>query len=217
MSQKPITLYVGADYVSAFAMSAFVVLKEKGLDFEIRTVDLKSKQQHGSAYREVSLTRRVPTLQHDRFTLSESSAIAEYLDEVYPAPHYAAVLPADRETRALARQLQAWIRSDFMPLKSERQADRIYFPEPVKPLGEAAQLACEKLLSAADRLIDDERYGVFGDWCIADTDFALMLNRLVACGDPVPPKVLRYVERQWARPSVQQWVKQKRGDRKSVV
>ncbi|MEX3954678.1 glutathione S-transferase [Trinickia symbiotica] len=211
MNASPIYLYVGADYVSAFAMSAFVVLKEKGLDFEIRTVDLKAKQQHSSAYREISLTRRVPTLLHGDFSLSESSAVAEYLEEVYPAPRHAAVLPADRETRARARELQAWIRSDFMPLKSERQADRIYFPEPVKPLSEPAQLACDKLLDAADRLIRDDRHGVFGDWCIADTDFALMLNRLVACGDPVPPKVLRYVERQWARPSVQQWVARPRG------
>ncbi|TKC87770.1 glutathione transferase [Trinickia terrae] len=210
MTLNSIYLYVGADYVSAFAMSAFVALKEKGLDFEIRTVDLKNKQQHGSAYREISLTRRVPTLMHGDFTLSESSAIAEYLDEVYPAPNYATVLPADREARARARQLQAWIRSDFMPLKSERPADRIYFPEPVKPLSDAAQLACEKLLSAADQLIRDDRYGVFGDWCIADTDFALMLNRLVACGDAVPLKVARYVERQWSRPSVQQWVNQTR-------
>lgn len=210
MNATPIHLYVGADYVSAFAMSAFVVLKEKGLAFDLRTVDLKAKQQHSSAYREISLTRRVPTLLHGDFSLSESSAIAEYLEEVYPAPRYAAVLPADRETRARARELQAWIRSDFMPLKSERPADRIYFPEPVKPLSEPAQLACDKLLDAADRLVRDDRYGVFGDWCIADTDFALMLNRLVACGDPVPPKVLRYVERQWARPSVRQWVDQPR-------
>lgn len=210
MSQKPIRLYVGADYVSAFAMSAFVALKEKRLDFEIRVVDLKNKQQHSSAYREISLTRRVPTMVHGDFTLCESSAIAEYLDEVYPAPDYAMVLPAQRETRARARELQAWIRSDFAPLKSERQADRIYFAEATKPLSEAAQFACEKLLSAADQLISDGRYGVFGDWCIADTDFALMLKRLVSCGDPVPPKVLRYVDRQWARPSVQQWVNQKR-------
>ncbi|WP_028227001.1 glutathione transferase [Paraburkholderia ferrariae] len=210
MSKNPIYLYVGADCISAFAMSAFVVLKEKGLDFDLRTVDLKNGQQHSSAYREISLTRRVPTLLHGNFALSESSAIAEYLDEVYRAPAHATVLPADRETRAQARQLQAWIRSDFMPLKSERQADRIYFPEPVKPLSDPAQRACDKLLAAADRLISDDRYGVFGDWCIADTDFALMLNRLIACGDPVPPKLVRYVERQWARPSVQQWVNQKR-------
>ncbi|CAL8479597.1 glutathione transferase [Caballeronia sp. S22] len=210
MSLNPIYLYVGADYVSAFAMSAFVALKEKGLRFELRTIDLKNKEQHSSAYREISITRRVPTLLHGDFALSESSAIAEYLDEVYPAPKHATVLPADRETRALARQLQAWIRSDFMPLKSERQADRIYFPEPVKPLSEPAQLACDKLLAAADQLIRDDRYGVFGDWCIADTDFALMLNRLVACGDPVPPKIVRYVERQWSRSSVQQWFNQVR-------
>jgi glutathione S-transferase len=210
MSPNSLQLYVGADYVSAFAMSAFVALKEKGLDFDLRTVDLKNKQQHSSAYREISLTRRVPTLLHGDFMLSESSAIAEYLDEIYRAPEHASVLPTNYQTRALARQLQAWIRSDFMSLKSERQADGIYFPASVKPLSEAAQLACDKLLAAADQLIRDDHYGVFGDWCIADTDFALMLNRLVACGDRVPPKITRYVERQWLRPSVQAWVNQVR-------
>jgi glutathione S-transferase len=52
---------------------------------------------------------------------------------------------------------------------------------------------------------------MFSDWCIADTDLALMLNRLVANGDPVPPRLRQFVDVQWNRPSVQRWVKMPRG------
>ena len=36
----------------------------------------------------------------------------------------------------------------------------------------------------------------------ADTDLALMLNRLVINGDAVPESLARYAHRQWQRPSV---------------
>ena len=42
MESTKLKLYVGADFVSAFAMSAFVALKEKQLSFDLVTVDLKA-------------------------------------------------------------------------------------------------------------------------------------------------------------------------------
>ena len=47
---------------------------------------------------------------------------------------------------------------------------------------------------------------VCGDWCIADTDLALMLQRLVAHGDELPAPLERYARRQWERPTVQAWL-----------
>ena len=44
MENNKLKLYVGADFVSAFAMSAFVALKEKQLSFELVTVDLKARK-----------------------------------------------------------------------------------------------------------------------------------------------------------------------------
>jgi glutathione S-transferase len=38
----------------------------------------------------------------------------------------------------------------------------------------------------------------------------LMLYRLIANGDAVPARIEQYVRAQWARPSVQQWVKLQR-------
>jgi glutathione S-transferase len=51
---------------------------------------------------------------------------------------------------------------------------------------------------------------LIGEWCIADTDLGLMLNRLILHGDPVPQKLKDYAAGQWQRASVQEWVRHPR-------
>ncbi len=65
-------------------MSAFVALREKKLNFDFRTINLNSQENRDTNFSSVSLTSRVPTLSDGDFSLSESSAIAEYVEEVYP-------------------------------------------------------------------------------------------------------------------------------------
>jgi glutathione S-transferase len=99
-----LTLFVDAQYTSPYAMSVFVALTVKQLRFELRTVDLSANAHQGPEFAGLSLTRRVPTLVHGEFALSESSAITEYLDDVFPgAPLY----PRDPQRKARARQVQA--------------------------------------------------------------------------------------------------------------
>ncbi|WP_210184853.1 hypothetical protein [Bradyrhizobium icense] len=43
-------------------MSAFVALVEKGISFEIRAIDLRTRANNTPEYARLSLTRRVPTL-----------------------------------------------------------------------------------------------------------------------------------------------------------
>lgn len=210
MNDQSLLLYVGSDYVSAFAMSAFVALTEKELPFDIRKVDLKSKENYQPAYRDISLTCKVPTLVHNGFSLSESSAIAEYLDDTFTPPDYKRVLPKDMKDRARARQLQAWLRSDLLVVRRERPADLIYFGKKDTPLSDEAKAAVDRLFTVADRLLGTRSGNLFGEWSIADTDLAIMLNRLVANGDEVPANLAEYVARQWERPSVQRWIKQDR-------
>jgi glutathione S-transferase len=204
-----LTLYVDSTFSSPYAMSAFITLVEKKLDFDLKTVDLDSGEHLLPAYRDLVPTGRVPALVHGDLVLNESSAIIEYLEEAFPAPAHAAVLPGDIAQRARARQVQAWLRSDLLDLRAERSTKVIFFaPEPT-PLTSAGQGAAERLMRIAGRLIDGEH--LFGQWCIADTELALMLNRLVLNGDPLPQCLADYAARQWQRASVQQWVRQPRG------
>jgi glutathione S-transferase len=62
----------------------------------------------------------------------------------------------------------------------------------------------------AEQLLNAQASNLFGNWCIADTDLALMLHRLIMNGDAVPERLKTYATQQWQRPSVQHWVQQKR-------
>jgi glutathione S-transferase len=208
MDKTDLTLYTDSRLVSPYAMSVFVTLMEKGLSFEIERINLKAQEQYDSGYAHISLPRRVPTLIDRKFCLSESSAISEYLEECFPPPTFPPVYPADLRVRAKAREIQAWLRSDLLPLRSERPTEIIFFGPIKADLSPAALAAVEKLFTAAERLLRPNEVNLFGDWCIADTDLALMLNRLVMNGDNVPERLATYAQYQWQRPSVQAWLQQ---------
>ena len=211
MDRAEVTLYIDAQYLSPYAMSAYVALLEKAIPFTTKTVDLDAQDQLKPPFRERSLTRRVPTLEHQGFHLSESSAISEYLEEVFPPPEYPAIYPKEPVARAKARQIQAWLRSDLLPIREERPTTVVFLAPISRPLSDKARAAAEKLFSAADALLEDAKSTVTAQWCIADADLALMLNRLVMNGDEVPKKLVDYAKLQWQRPSIQRWLSQKRG------
>ena len=203
----PMLLYADSLFTSPYAMSIFVALIEKQLSFEVETLDLAVGANKAPDYAKTSLTQRVPTLIDGDFALSESSAIAEYLDDAYPD---SPILPSDLRQRARARQVQAWLRSDFMPIRQERPTTTIFYRPVSTPLSAAAQFASQKLCAAACELLGHGGENLFGDWCIADVDLTLMLNRLILNGDQVPTHLIRYAATQWQRPSVQRWVRMQR-------
>jgi glutathione S-transferase len=200
-------LYVDRHCASPYAMSAFVALEEKGLAFQTTRVDLERSEHRSRRYADESLTQRVPTLVHDSFALSESSAIAEYLDESFAGtPLY----PSAPKSRARARQLQAWLRSDLLAIRHERSTEVVFYGRKAKPLSKQALGEADKLFSVASALLSPMGDHLFGAWSIADVDLALMLNRLALHGDEMPEHLIGYAQRQWVRPSVQRWVCQER-------
>lgn len=59
-------------------------LWEKGLDFEDRIVDHKTREHLQPTYLALNPNGVVPTLVHDGSVIIDSSVICEYLDEVFP-------------------------------------------------------------------------------------------------------------------------------------
>jgi len=206
MRYPTILLWSDSSFFSPYVMSVYVALSEKGIPFSLKRVDLGSGEHQQQAYGDVSLTRRVPTLQVDNFHLSESSAIAEYLEDRFPAPDYERLYPRDIEKRAKAREIQAWLRSDFMPIRQQRPTEVLFAGARFAPLDEAGQQAAAKLISAVERLLPEGQQNLFGEWSIADTDLAVMLNRLALHGDALPPRLADYAHFQWQRASVQLWL-----------
>ncbi|VWC76598.1 glutathione S-transferase [Burkholderia lata] len=203
MQNTKLQLYADAQFASPYAMSVFVALHEKELEFELLTLDLAKRENYNAEFAGISLTQRIPTLVHGDFPLSESSAITEYIDEVFPG---IALYPRDRRLRARARQVQAWLRSDLLPIRQERSTAVVFYGSTAEPLSDAAQSAGQKLFLIAEALLASGSANLFGEWSIADVDLALMLNRLALNGDPVPQRLMEYAKYQWQRPSVQRWV-----------
>ncbi|MFW0765189.1 glutathione transferase [Trabulsiella odontotermitis] len=206
MSKPVITLWSDASFFSPYVMSVYVALQEKGLPFTLKTVDLSRGEHLQEQWKGFSVTRRVPLLEVDAFELSESSAIAEYLDERFAPPQWERLYPHDLEKRGRARQIQAWLRSDLMPIREERSTEVIFGGVKKPALSAAGQKSAEKLFRTAGELLAHGNPNLFGEWCIADADLALMLNRLVLNGDEVPERLADYATFQWQRASIQRWV-----------
>lgn len=195
-----LTLYVDRFWISPYAMSAFVALTEKGAMFETKEIGLDKKEHQQATY--LAHTGRIPSLKHDDFWLAESSAIGEYVEERLSGPR---IYPADMKERALCREIQAWIRSDFMPLREERATTTLWYERAKSPLSEKAKHAAERLIHGVSQLLKPGQLHLFSNWCIADTDLALMLQRLNLNGDVLPVGLKTYAENQWKRPSVRAW------------
>jgi glutathione S-transferase len=198
-----VKLFVDSNFLSPYAMSAFVALREKHAQFEIVPVNLAQGEHRAAPYAALSSTLRVPTLTDGRFHLSESSAICEFAEDTLPGTQ---LYSKDLQQKAKAREIQAWLRSDLMPIRQERPTEVIFLGRACPPLSEEAQAAAAKLFAAVESLLPSGADSLFGSWSIADTDLALMLNRLVFAGDKVPPRLAAYAQAQWQRPSVQEWV-----------
>src|SRR5262249_29404307 len=97
-------------HASSTSYRTRIVLNLKGLAYEYVPVRLDKGEHLLGHYREVNPMCGVPTLEVDGTRLYQSSAIIEYLDEIYPEPP---LLPKDAVGRAQVRALYAIIGSDM--------------------------------------------------------------------------------------------------------
>jgi len=63
-----------------------LALLEKGVPFESRYLNMLAFEQHSSAYLAINPNGTLPAMVHEELVLTESTAIMEYIDEVFPGP-----------------------------------------------------------------------------------------------------------------------------------
>ncbi len=205
-----IVLYVNADWTSPYAFSAFVALSEKRIPFRTEAVNLEKGEHQRQPYEASSITGRIPSLRHGDFWLAESSAIDEYLEEAFPPPGHPRLYPADVRARARVHMIQAFVRSDLMPVREERPTSTFFGGDRPRPFTPAGRAAAERLVRIAERFLPAGAEHVAGEFSIADADLALMLQRLVANGDPCPERLATYARAVFRRPSIREWLKHTR-------
>jgi len=91
---------------SPFSWRVFLALEHKRIPYELRVLSFSEGDTKKPEFVAINPRHHVPTIVDDGFTLWESGAILEYLDERFPSPDAThALYPGDVRGRARIRRL----------------------------------------------------------------------------------------------------------------
>lgn len=179
-----------------FSQRCRFVLFEKGMDFEIRDVDLYNKPEDISIMNPYG---QVPVLVERDLILYESNIINEYIDERFPHPQ---LMPADPVMRARARLfLFNFERELFLHVQELERRD---------PDGGNAAVLENARMQLRDRLTQltpifvKNKFMLGDEFSMLDVAIAPLLWRLDHYGIEMPKSaapLLRYAERMFSRPA----------------
>ena len=139
-----------------------IALNLKGLGAEHLPHHLRKGEQRDPAYLAINPQGLVPTLQDGSTTITQSLAIIEWLDEIYPEPP---LLPKDSLRRAKVRAFAMALACDIHPVQNLKVLARLRelgLPEQ-QVTGWAAWVNREGL-AACEALIEGET----GPYCFGD-------------------------------------------------
>jgi RNA polymerase-associated protein len=179
-----------------FSQRCRFVLFEKGMDFEIRDVDLFNKPEDISVMNPYG---QVPILVERDLILYESNIINEYIDERFPHPQ---LMPADPVMRARARLfLFNFERELFIYVHQLERRDHV--KDAAKQLDAARQQIRDRLTQLTPIFVKN-KYMLGEDFSMLDVAIAPLLWRLDHYGIEMPKTaapLLRYAERIFSRPA----------------
>ena len=137
--------------ISNYYNTAKLALVEKGLAFE--EVSMMPSQEPDVLA--ASPMGKVPYIECEGRTLSETNVIFDYLEDIQPQP---ALYPADPWARAKAKEIIRTVEL-YLDLPARRHLSTIYFGSPVDPIAfDEVRPALEKGLRALEQLSSFEPY-----------------------------------------------------------
>lgn len=139
-----------------------MALNLKGLDYESRPVHLvrDGGEQFADDYTDLNPQQLVPTLEHGKQVLTQSLAIIEYLEEVFPEQP---LLPADAPGRARVRAIAQAIACEIAPLNNLRVLKYLTGPAGLDEDGKLDWYRnwTDKGLLAVEKMLDHSATGRF--------------------------------------------------------
>jgi maleylacetoacetate isomerase len=110
-------------YRSSAAYRVRIAINLKGIESDKVAVHLRKGEQRGDAYRAINPAGLVPVWREvNGFALSQSLAIIEYLDALYPDPP---LIPADCRLAAYAREIALTVACDIHPVGNLRVLEKL--------------------------------------------------------------------------------------------
>jgi RNA polymerase-associated protein len=171
-----------------------LVLFEKGMDFEIRDVDLFNKPEDISVMNPYG---QVPILVERDLILYESNIINEYIDERFPHPQ---LMPPDPVQRARVRLFLFNLEKEIFTHVALLEGRA---PQNEKALEKAKLMIRDRLTQLAPIFLKN-KYWLGEDFSMLDVAIAPLLWRLDHYGIELPKSaapVQKYGERIFSRPA----------------
>jgi maleylacetoacetate isomerase/maleylpyruvate isomerase len=135
---------------SSAAYRVRIALGLKGLDYDVRPIDLRSGAQAGVGFKLLNPQGLVPYLIDGDVGLNQSVAIIEWLDETYPDPP---LLGPDPVARARVRAAALTIACDIHPLNNLRVLK--YLKDPLDQDQEAIDAWARHWIEAGFRPLEE--------------------------------------------------------------
>ncbi len=177
-----------------FSQRCRFVLFEKGMDFEIRDIDLYNKPEDISVMNPYG---QVPILVERDLVLYESNIINEYIDERFPHPQ---LMPADPVMRARTRlflyNFEKELFTHVCVLENRNSPD--------EKLLETARNTIRDRLSQLAPMLLKNKFMLGEEFSMLDVAMAPLLWRLEYYGIELPKSaapVQKYAERIFSRPA----------------
>jgi len=169
---------------SPFLRSVEIALKEKGADYRLQP--LAPSESKSPEHLKRHPFGRIPSFEHDGFSLYETQAIIRYLDQVFPEP---ALTPDDPRQRARMNQIIGIIEWYFFPKAAAPIAfQRIIgpvllgLPTDEKVISNAIPMA-QPCFAELDRLLGNQDYLAGDRISIADIMLGAQLDLLTQCAE----------------------------------
>ncbi|GAA4325082.1 glutathione S-transferase N-terminal domain-containing protein [Pigmentiphaga soli] len=178
-----------------FSQRCRFVLFEKGMDFEIRDVDLYNKPEDIAVMNPYG---QVPILVERDLVLYESNIINEYIDERFPHPQ---LMPADPVMRARARLFLFNFEKELFVHVSTLESRESRSDE--KALDQARSLIRDRLAQLAPMFLKN-KFMLGEEFSMLDVAIAPLLWRLDHYGIELPKNAAplqKYAERIFSRPA----------------
>ncbi len=206
MAEAELTLYAESSWQSPWVFHAMIALEEKTLPYQLQVYSMPLSADQRTLLADHAVMGKVPALQHGDLWITESLAISEYLAERFPFPSSPRIFPADLGDRARSRQVMSYLRTGLFGLREDRPTSGVFGRPTKRPLSEKGKGDAADLLRVAGALIKPGAKTMFSEYCIADSDLALCLMRMIAAEDPVPTHIVDYALAQFDRRSVKRYV-----------
>ena len=179
-----------------FSQRCRFVLFEKGMDFEIRDVDLYNKPEDISIMNPYG---QVPILVERDLILYESNIINEYIDERFPHPQ---LMPADPVMRARARLfLFKFERELFIHVQ---QLERRDHNKDTGKMMDRARMQIRDRLTQLTPIFVKNKFMLGDEFSMLDVAMAPLLWRLDHYSIEMPKTaapLMKYAERIFSRPA----------------